>query len=190
MHDASRTTTNNEDARLAIQFSYEPVENEAKSREAGRPIYDEVEFIKIVAPGDRDNVVFRPVWDEPRNPRSDTARFARAYAAFKAGEKAAESGTPLAAWPGISRAQVEELKHFSVSTVEQLAAIADVHAQKFSGIQSLKQRARDFLEQAAGNAPAEKLRAELETRDAQIATLLGQVKELGDRVESLQKAKR
>src|SRR6266481_6333615 len=57
---------------------------------AGRPIFDEVEHIRIIAPGGKDNINDRPVT------LADKRRFPRQYAAFKAGQsQIAASGTPL-----------------------------------------------------------------------------------------------
>jgi hypothetical protein len=54
------------------------------------------------------------------------------------------------------------MKFFGVHSVEQLASMPDSQAQKFMGIQALKQKAKDYIEAAKGNAPLEQLRAENE----------------------------
>lgn len=141
-------------SKVFAEFSLHPKQNQAKTVEAGRPIFDEVEYVRIVVPGDRDEV-HRPAREQ------DRANFPAQYAAFKAQtSQEAVSGTPLASVPFINRAMVAELAVFNCRTVEQLAAMPDAAAQRFSGIQELKRQATDFLAAAAGAAPLEQARAE------------------------------
>lgn len=139
-----------------------------KSAEAGRPIFIEKEYVEIVVPGDKDNTICRPV---RTNPIPDARRFPRQYEAFKSGLEQSVVGTPLAQWPGITRAQVEELRYFKVSTVEQLADMPDTAAQNFAGLVALRQAAKVYLERAAGSAVDTKLQAALAEKDNQIAAL-------------------
>lgn len=131
----------------------------------GRPVYDEVEYIEIMVPGDRNNIVHRPVTNEDRR------KFAQQYAQWKAGSQETASGTPLKAWPGITRAQVEELAYFNVKTVEQLAAISDGNLQSIPFARGLQNRAKAYLEQAKGNAPLEAALAEIERLKNHVAAL-------------------
>lgn len=165
------------DENLLVKFYLHPRQNKAKSIEAGRPIFEDVEYIRIMVPGDKDNIVERPARE------SDRARFPRQYDAFKRGEGDALVGTPLAAWPSIARSQVEELAFFGVKTVEQLASMSDTQIQKFMGLRELRTKAKAYIELAAGNAPLEKMQAELESRDATIATMQKQIADLQARIE-------
>lgn len=158
------------DERLPVVFSMEPLKDEAASAEAGRPIYRDVEFIRIHVPGDKDNIIFQPVDETHRR------RFAQRYAHWKrTGQGEVVQGTPLAAWPAIERAQVKELEHFNCRTVEQLAELSDVLSQRFPGIQALKQKARDFLKASEGSAHVTQLRAELERQQAELAAMKQQL---------------
>lgn len=164
---------------LVIKFDLHLVENKLKSwggvvgtdkngleqkvEGAGRPVYDEVEYIEIVVPGDRSNVVHRPVTQQDRQ------KYARQYAAWKAGNQEATSGTPLSAWPGISRAQVEELAYFKIRTVEQLAGVSDANITNIAFASDLRRRAQAYLEQAKGNAPLEAALAEIAHLKATLA---------------------
>lgn len=159
-------------ARRYVQFGHHPAKDEAKSLEAGRPIYADAEYIEISIPGDKFNVVHRPV--RP----TDKVEFAEEYRRFKAGEAMQQSGTPLEKWPGISRAEVLELQHFRIFTVEQLADVADGNAKDLGPVLALRERARDFIAAAKGNAPVEKMRAELAKRDEQIAAMQAQIEAL------------
>lgn len=151
-----------QDANLAVRFYVQAIENLDKSKAEGRPIFDEVEMIRIAVPGQIDRVE-RPVWD------GDKKRFPVHYAHFKSGAEAAETGTPLSVWTAIKVTQVAELAARGVRTVEQLAGMADVDAQKFMGMHALREAAKDFLEAAKGSAHLTQMRAELESRDAALA---------------------
>lgn len=168
------------DEKLYVVFKLMPVLQQDASTDAGRPIYEDRECIEIRVPGDRD-VIVREVQER------DKFRFPRQWAAFKAGKGEAIVGTPLDAVPWLTRSQVEELGYFKIRTVEQLAELSDAHAQKFAGIQTLKARAKDFLAAAAGAAPAEKLRAELEQRDNEIALLKRQQAEMAEALAEIRK---
>lgn len=154
------------DETLLVKFFLEPVQNKERSNEEGRPIFEEREFVSIMVPGQKDNIVIR----EARE--TDKDRFPRHYAAFKNRVEQVVDGTPLEEWPAVTRSQVEELKFFNVFTVEQLAEISDSNAQNFMGIQLLRQKAKAFLEAANDvGAMADKLSAEIEKRDVEIAAL-------------------
>ena len=93
------------------------------------------------------------------------------------------TGTPLAEWPLISRAEVEELAYFKVRSVEQLAEISDGNARNIGPILALRQKARDWLEKASGGALESKLRSLVDQKDSQIEALRNQMAELTARVE-------
>lgn len=177
------------EAKSRAQFYMGTVQDEAESIKLGRPIFKDTPCVKIYIPGDQLVVIDQPVWDDPMQKNSHTSRFPTEWAAFKANAAQEVSGTPLEVVPWITKAQVLELQHFHVRTVEDLAGLADVHASKFMGIQKLKSQAHDFLERAKGAAPDIKLRAELEKRDNVIDTLQKQVAELAARVAESKKVK-
>lgn len=157
------------DDRLYVTFSRKPKLMAHESREAGRAIFREVDFIRIMVPGDKLTVVEREV-DE-----IDRRRFASRYEKWLAGAGNVIEGTPLASLPKMTPAKVEEYKFFNIHTVEQLAEAADNVGQKFFGFQEDKRSAKAFLELAKGNAPIEKMQAELKERDAKIDELQAQV---------------
>jgi hypothetical protein len=159
--------------KLFVRFGLHPKQDEAKSLEEGRPIYQDVEYVEIMVPGDKSNTVHRPVRAEDRR------RFAAQYNAWKAGaDQEAATGTPLSAWPAVTAAQVRELSHFNCRTVEQLASMGDGAIQNVGPILALRQKARDFIAAAKGSAPLQQLRAELEKRDSELAALKAQVADL------------
>jgi hypothetical protein len=174
-----------QDARLWVKFHMEAVLDDAASTAEGRPIFREEEFVTIMAPGDRDNIVVERVHAATRQ------RFPTQYSKWKETGAEAIQGTPLAAWPAVTKAQVEELRYFGVRTVEELAAMSDANSGRFMGIKALQMKAQAFLAAAAGNAPVEKMRVELSKRDEQIESMQRTLQEQADKIEALlQKAKR
>ena len=155
-----------------VEFFRKPVHMEAKSREAGRAIYEEVDYIRIYTPGDKSSVIERPV------NVLDEQRFADRYSKWKAGQEQAIMGTPITVLPGMTPAKAEEYRYFKIFTVEQLAEAPDNVGQKFMSFQQDKQRARAFMQVAANNAPIEKMNEELEKRDAQIEEMRAMIEAL------------
>ncbi|AAK94385.1 hypothetical protein Mx8p50 [Myxococcus phage Mx8] len=170
--------------RLFVQFGMHAKRDEEETTKAGRPVFKDVEYIRIVVPGDRNNDIFRPATDE------DRGLYRRQYEAFLAGKSDVQVGTPLKEWPAITRAEVENLAYFKIVTVEQLAAVPDALLQKIGPVRALVEKAKDCVKRAEGNAPSEQLRAELDTKNNELATLRQQLKEQGERIEQLSRKAR
>lgn len=145
----------------------------------GRPVYEEQEFVTIYIPGDKDNVIFRPV----RN--VDKVQYGDQYRAFKANKEQPVSGTPLDKLPFMSKAQCLELSYFGIKTAEQLVGASDAAGQRIIGWSQLKRQVQSFLDAAAGAAPTQKLHAELEKRDNEIATLRAALEEQRKRIDAM-----
>lgn len=160
------------DSRLWVQFYTRAVKNEFKTSEAGRPIFDEVAFVKIIVPGDK-NLIF----DQPAE-QVHIHRFPKQWDRYKAGQAQVTEGTPLEAVTWLTVGQVAEFKALNIFTVEQLADVPDQLAQRFMGAFELRRKAQAFLEASKGEAATSKLAAELEKRDAQIAALQKQMEDL------------
>ena len=141
---------------LAVHFYMEALRDDDASVEQGRPIYRDVEMIEKRVRGDRNNIVQRPARPE------DKREYRDAYAAFKDNADQAVVGTPLAQWPIIGKAMLEELKYLGFHTVEQLSEASDAVCSKMAGLQTYKQKALAYLEIAKGStAPLEKLTAQV-----------------------------
>lgn len=147
----------------AVAFNMQAVPDVA----AGPGKFKEVPYVRIVIPGDRNSGVHVPY-----NPRKHDSRMGEVFRKWKAGQETPLEGTPLENWAGCSRSQVEELKHFHVRTVEQLAGMSDANAARLGlGYPELRQRAKDYAAQQSGAAPLEALRKELEaTKGELVAT--------------------
>jgi hypothetical protein len=150
------------------------------SEQAGRPIHQDAEFIKIMIPGDKNTIHEREATDQDRD------RFPLEYARFKNGmnEEMQAVGTPLKAWPAMSRSLVKDFAHFNVHTVEQLSNMSDTAMQAFGmGAREYATKAKAFLALAADSAAGEKYAVENEELKQQIANLQSQFAELSAKVD-------
>lgn len=167
------------DKSVYVKFYTRPKENEAKSTEAGRPIYDDVDYVEIRTPGNSTNVVQRPVTE------MDRKRFPQQYAAFKAGDMEQITGTPLAEAPWITRSQVEELAYLRVRTMEQLANVNDDVCTKIPGLFKLKQRAQQMMAKAEHEAPFIKIQEENAELRNNLESLQQTVQEQARQIQAL-----
>jgi len=150
---------------LYVRFYIHPVQNDAKTADAGRPIFDDVEFVEIVVAGCSTNIVRRPVEDP------DKRRFSRQYELFKQGDMDQLCGTPLTEIPWVTASQREELMYMRVRTVEQLADLNDQVCTRIPGTYDLKRRAAEWIKKASDAAPFEALHKENEELKARLAAL-------------------
>jgi hypothetical protein len=160
------------DKFLAVRFSWDEIEDPVETAKQGRPIFKSVEFCEIRVPGDRDGIVKDRIKYMHPDPRE---RFPVAYAKFRAGEKVQVTGTPLREWQALTRAQAKSYEASNIFTVEQLASLADNHAQSMFGSIADRQKARDFLAQSAGQAPLTQARAEIDKLREEIKFLREQI---------------
>ncbi|MGE4259214.1 MAG: hypothetical protein AB7F19_07720 [Candidatus Babeliales bacterium] len=156
-----------------------PLEDKIKSLEEGRPIFKEEMMIDIHIPGGR-NVVTHKV--RHLNPEQ-LEEFSKEIENFKKNLTETPVGTSLQEWPAITRSMAEELRHFQIFTVEQLASASDTAIQNLGmGMRALREKARAFLEKAADNAVTDRFAKEnMELKD-QLKMMQEQIKELRDKI--------
>ena len=174
---------------LYAEFYMNPVQNQPKSAEENRPIFDEVAFVRIMVPGNKTSVIERPVRLGPA-PVHDNNRFAQEYRMFEQGLQDVVVGTPLSEWPRISRSQVLEMEYFHVKTVEQLAEMTDANAQNFAGVLNLREQAKAYLAEAKDGKQLSQIQNELSKRDEEMAALQTQMAELVAELGDKKKGKR
>ena len=177
--DFDPSSRQSQDEQLLVKFFVKPREDAKASKEEGRPIFKDVEYIDIKIAGNRAGGACRPASFE------DKQRFPRHYAAFKQRTEVPTEGTPLIEWSLISRSQAEELSFYHVKTVEALATLNDNAASKFMGLNGLKAKAKAWLEHAKESAGEEKLHEELGKRDETIELLQKQMAEMQAKFDSL-----
>ena len=168
------------DKNLMIHFHTLPMMDEQKSQEEGRPIFRDVEHVRILIPGSKESVVDKVVTEIER------ARFKDLYEKWKANEQVDFSGTPLESCTWMARSLVEEMKYFHVRTVEQLADLSDTHAQKFPGIRQYINLAKAYLAHAEKGKAATDLAAAMDAQKKENDNLREMIKGLQETVARLE----
>lgn len=169
------------DDTLFVVFYMGVIQNEGKTTEAGRPMFDDVECVRIMVPGDRNNVIDRPASQQ------DKARFAKQYAMFTQGRKEDDqvTGTRLTEWPFLTRGQCEEFRYLGLRTVEQLAEVNDAVCAKVPGLNQLKRNAAIWLDKSKGAAEAAKTAKQIDDQNKKLAHLQTVIDEQAARLEKL-----
>lgn len=169
------------DEKLFVRFYVDAIENPKKSKELGRPFYEDTEMVEILIPGDKDNNIIAPA-------KTYLPRFAARYRAWKEGhDQDAVSGTLLKEWPGgPSASQIKNLEFFHLRTVEQLAGLSDGSLQSMGpGYLELRKRAQAYLDASKGAATTQKMQSELAKRDGEIEVLKRALKEQNDQIQKI-----
>jgi len=151
------------DDKLHVKFFTKAYRNDEKSMEANRPIYEDKDCIQIMVPGDKHNIIIRPVWDQ------DLQRWPQKWAQYKSGKEQIQTGTPLSRAPFMTEGAVEELAYLNIRTVEQLANLSDGN-MPFMGAADYKRMAQDFLKKATSTDVLLERLAELEAKLAAMET--------------------
>lgn len=174
-------TLNTQHRRNLVEFFSEPVISENRSEAAGRPIFVDVEMVRIIVPGDARSIVTRRVTAQ------DKIEYEREYKAFKKGETIASEGTPLEHWGIITRGMARQLKTVNVFTVEQLANLSDEQLSYTGvlGARVLRKQAAAFLEHAKTGQVSSQLVAENERLTNQIASMQAQMSAMNAKFEEL-----
>lgn len=176
------------DQRANARFYKRAVPDKDKSLKEGRQACVIKDYVEIFTPGDKTNIVDRPVRDE------DKVRFPRQYAAFiNEAPQDEASGTLLAAWSSLPAERAEVYRFHKVVTVDQLAELSDTGADNIGrdiGPEVRKDiaRAKAFIAATKAAAPVAQLQAANEDKDKQIAMLEAALKAQGDRLEALEAA--
>lgn len=155
------------DDNLFVEFYMGAMPSEIKSKEQGYPVHIEVPFVRINIPGDINNQIDTRAEDHHKQ------RFAVQWGRFEAGLSQGIQGWRLEDWPAVSTAQVRNLKHLGVHTVEQMSNLTDTQCQKVGmGAMELRLKAKGALEKAKGDVDENaELKAQLAQMQAQLAEL-------------------
>ncbi len=160
----------NPDAALHVEIFNKPLQNNYRTQAEGRPIFEDVTLIRIHTPGNQLSVIERPLLE------SDKHRFPIHWARFQNsnGSGSGLVGTPLEQWPLITGATAEMLKAIGFKTVDMVANASDGQLQNMGmhggmAPHALRDRARTFLQAAAGESATNALKEEIAERDRLLA---------------------
>ena len=150
------------------KFHMRAVEDKEASDAAGHPIFKDVPYVKVFAPGNSKEIPNFRVEQKHKD------RWPEQWKAFELGEEAPLNGFPLDQWPQITRGACETLKGYGIRTVEELAASTDENARTM-GAQyvGLRYQAEKFLKDHG-------------SEKARISELEGQNENLMKRLEALE----
>lgn len=181
------------DAGLVAVFKNYAQRNVAKSAQAGRPIFDDIEIVEIRFPGSQAMSAFPATaitdWiNDPYSgavtPRTYAERFARQYQQFKAQVQQTKEGTPLDYVAFLTEGRRAELRALNLYTVEALAQLDGQELKNIGqGGRELKNQATEYLENAKRIAPSTQLQAELEAMRARNQVLEDDNKALAARAK-------
>lgn len=164
-------------------FQTQAIQHNGKSEEAGRPIFEDREFVEIHIAGDNKSVVVKKVDD------AIIGRWPEQYKAFKADKEAPLDGTPINEWPAITVSKAAELRAINIKTVESLAELKDTGIQRIGmGGRELVKKAQAFLKASKSTAAAQKFAAENVKLHDEIDMLKAQIKELADKMDNTKAA--
>lgn len=176
------------DNQVVPIFRVHSVPNEAKSKKAGRPIFDDMEVCELRFPANRKTVGVFPAqevfkYDVGPSGMNEPITYAMAYPEqykqFKSGMAQTMSGTPIEELPFLTQGKRFELKALNIYTAEQLAAL-DGQPLKQLGMdgRNLKDQAQAFMNSASGSADVTRLASE----NAQLREMLAQMQVQIDRI--------
>lgn len=163
-------------SHLHVEFFTEAVHNVRESAEKGRPIYDDVEKVRIRIAGDPKSVLVAPAHsgssmrDPQTNERLTYAKLHRGpYEAFKRNEAYVGSGTPLSELTFLTASKRKELAGLNIHTAEALAGLDGANLNRLGmGARELKTQAEAWLSKSTGSAGITKLAAENEALKARL----------------------
>ena len=151
------------DENLYAEFYIKPVKQNFASEEAGRPIFKDVVYVKIMTPSDQLSQIDTIAREDHK------ARFPRQWAYFQNKQAGQQQvvGTPVGEWPQLTASAAAELRALKFYTVELIANANDSQLQKIGMIagmspHSLRDKARAFLNLANDSAEEAKREAELQ----------------------------
>lgn len=159
------------DRNIVAIFRQQSIINEGKSKEAGRPIFDDVDVCELRFPGSRNTVVApaesfshwaTDIATGVQYKVSYAERFPGPYRQFKERATQTKSGTPLDYALFLTEARRAELRALNIYTIEALAAVDGQELKNLGAMgRDAKNKAIEYLEEANKGADARKLEAEL-----------------------------
>lgn len=153
------------DGQLLVKFLKHAELSHYKSKQSGMPIYDNVDMISVINPGEKEEV--RVVADEFHK-----RRFPKQWEAYKAGIDQTASGTPLDHLFPTEPGTILTLRTFHVYTVQQLAVISDTAMGQIPMGRTLVDRAKAYLSSASGGQNFHAMQEAMQKRIADLEARL------------------
>ena len=178
--DLDSSFTNTTEARNYVKFYRQWVRNNFKSKQEGREVGEEQDYILIISPGNSKTEMRRKVKD------ADIQQYNQEWNAYLDGKEMQVSGTPIELLPNIPNGMEKHLNSMYIYTIEQLAGMSDLALQNVGiGGHDLRRLAQTYLK---GNK--EQSVEELEQARLEITTLKTTIEALEAKIAELEKPKR
>jgi hypothetical protein len=159
----------------AVYFHPVQVQNDYKSAEAGRPIFQEQIFIKKLIPGDSTLIIDRKMR------LADEDDYPKEWAMYKNKRQNIMPGTPIDAWHILSDTQKAEFKALNIFTIDQFAQLPDIAGLKIMGFNELRTKAQTFI---SASKDSEVFAAMKDDMDAKLELKSKEINELRKMIES------
>lgn len=191
-----------------IEFVNVAVEDKQASAKAGRPIFKDVEHVRVRWVGDNKKELYAPAHEQTMYDRASSRYltwaevYAEHYRLFKAQQdQAGVNGTPLSEATFLTEAKRAELRAQNVFTIEGLAGLDGTLLQRLGmGARDMKAQAEAYIAQAAKFAEGSELREAndlmrqeneaLKARMARLEAMLERNDVLGDEIRAAAQAER
>jgi hypothetical protein len=147
------------DERLYVQFFLDAVEDQEATEREGRPIFKNVEFIRIIPPANEMSSGEERITIAGEQYKK---RFAHDYKLFKATQAEVVDGTPIKTWPAVSIAQVKELQAHGIQTIEQLTELEGKELRLNPWLQPFKEKADAWINSINSQGEVLRLTAEVQ----------------------------
>lgn len=178
------------EALVTAVFRHHPQHNPAKSAEAGRPIYDDLEVCQVNIAGNQLTIAVFPALAISHQEDNGEGlgftvgityaeRFSKQYQQFKAKVAQTKDGTPLSEVPFLTEGKRAELRALAIFTVEALAMLEGPELKRL-GMEgrTLKAQAQAYIDNAAKGAGSTQQALVIEELLAQVTAQQDQIKEL------------
>ncbi len=166
-----------------VVFYRKPHHNPQKSMDAGRPISDDVIYVKIQEPGDRTTVIDRPVKE------ADKQAYVGQWRQFLENQEQVPEGTPIELYRPYQPSIAANLRGAGVHTIEQCANLSGHAIDSIGmGAQKWSNECKEYLELANRGVGAAKFTKVMEEKDSEIRVLKQQMTMLKAEVERLSAA--
>lgn len=176
------------DPNLVVQFKTVSTEDKNKSREAGRPIFYDLEICEIRFAGNRESIPVFPahafagyIVDEFGASREVTyaEKYSAQYRRFKEKKPQIAEGTPLSELPFLSESKRSEYRALGVHTAEALAALDGPNLKNLgTNGRAHKNQAQAYLDRANGSAGMAALAEKNILLEEQLADMRQQMAEM------------
>lgn len=154
-----------------------------RARKTGDGKYENVEFMKILTPGDNKATPEHKVTDALRQ------KYAWHYDRWRRGLEVSRDGVPLEMFPTLTPAQVMSLKALNIFTVEDLAAVSDANLHRIPMGITLRQNAATWLKSKQETDVIERQGAALKAAQDGQRMLEQQIRELSERLSAAETQK-